>query len=75
VVEQSASPPFSQAARSFFTFMPEAYNKSRPSPMEQFTLPKDVSYLPKSAKSAGRNAVISCKIPPPFPQIMSSIWQ
>jgi hypothetical protein len=55
--------------------MPEAYNKSRPSPMEQFTLPKDVSYLPKSAKSAGRNAVISCKIPPPFPQIMSSIWQ
>jgi hypothetical protein len=53
--------------------MPQAYNKRRPSPKETATLPKDVSYLPKSAKSAGRNALISPKIPPTFPQIMSSI--
>jgi hypothetical protein len=43
--------------------MAEAYNKSRASPMETAILPKDVSLLPKSAKCAGRNAVISLKNP------------
>jgi hypothetical protein len=33
-MEQIASPPFSQAARSFFVFMAEAYNKSRRPPTE-----------------------------------------
>jgi hypothetical protein len=41
--------------------MAEAYNISRPLPMETAILPKDVSLLPKSAKRAGWNAVISLK--------------
>jgi hypothetical protein len=74
-MEQSTLPPFSQAARSFFTFMTGAYNKNLLRPMETIHITKDVSLLPKSAKCAGRNAVFALKTPPPFPQIMSSIWQ
>jgi hypothetical protein len=43
--------------------MVQAYNKSRSSPKETGILPKDVSLLPKSAKCAGRKAVICLKTP------------
>jgi hypothetical protein len=55
--------------------MTGAYNKNLLRPMETIHITKDVSLLPKSAKCAGRNAVFALKTPPPFPQIMSSIWQ
>jgi len=72
MMEQCALLPFSQAARSFFAFMEQVYIKSRRHPKETPRLPKDVSYLPKSAKSARRKAIISHKLPPPPPQVMSS---
>jgi hypothetical protein len=62
-MEQSASPPFSQAARSFFVVMAEAYNQSCVSPMRTAHITKRCFSFAKICEMRGLDCLISLKNP------------